>query len=329
MSAMILRAQVAVLVLAVGGCDAVFGLGEPRAGDGGTGDGGVDDAPIVDDGAIIDDAPGDAFADPPAPACWAMYQPIGTLPAARYALSQAVYSWTDAQTLCTNVGAHLIVVSHADSEKVQVFGAFLSTFWAGLTDAATDGMWTSVTGEPVQVMSMTPSKTAWADGEPGVTSDSQDCARNLVNLGANLGFYDQACESKDFALCECELPVSCPVNTGAYTLSVAAGSWDEARAACAAEGLEIAAFGSAGAFRAGQLVMALAPSVSGVWVDARDALTEGDWRAASGCRPYLRWAMTTTAEPGGGTGENCALLTGAGVSDVACAGSFPALCQTP
>lgn len=324
------RARVAVAVaLAVSGCDAAFGLHDPSPGDGDGGpqDGRADDARLDDGGGP--DAPGDAFVDPPAPACWAMYQPIGTLPAARYALSQQSYSWADARTLCRNVGAHLLVVSHNDSEQVQVFGAFLSTFWAGLTDTAVEGTWASETGEPVVVPSGLSNKTAWADGEPGAAVDNQDCARNQVNLGANLGLYDASCAALDHALCECELPVSCPARTGAYSLSVAAGSWDEASDACAAEGLQIAAFGSAEEMRTAQLALTQFPGVAGVWIDARDALTEGDWRAASGCRPYLRWAMTTTPEPGGGLGENCAQLTAAGVIDAACAGSFPALCQAP
>ncbi len=310
---------VPALVLALAGCDAVFGLGEPSAGDGGPRDGSADDG-----GAV-----GDAFLDPVLPACWGMYQDIGTLPAARYALSQQSYTCADAQILCQNVGAHLLVVSHADSEQVQVFGAFLSSFWAGLTDATTEGTWTSVTGEPVLVASSRPTKTAWADGEPGLTSVTADCARNIVNLGANLGLFDDACGTPDHALCECELPVSCPLNPGSYAVAVEVGSWDAARAVCAAKGRQLAAFGSADALQAAQVVLAGTPGVVGVWIDARDTVTERDWRAASGCRPYLRWAMTTTPEPGGGTSENCAQLTAKGVSDAPCATVLPALCQDP
>ena len=317
-------AFVAATALVVGGgCDVVFGLDEPGEARGDRDAGARDGA--LDDGALAVDAPPDA--PEVLPGCWATSQVVGTLPASKYRLGPGAESWAAAKARCEVDGAHLVVVSHLDSEWAQLGlagGAFVSPFWTGATDAANEGVWASVTGEPVQLGAF----SAWTAGEPNAGTATEDCAVSFANLGANLGLYDADCASTQPALCECELPVTCPQGLVRYTAVSGSYTWDQAAGVCAGQGMALARLASG-------LDVDRALTVLGgnarYWIDARDAATEGDWRDTSGCRPYMRWlgAVMSGNEPNGGVGENCAAITLGYIADLSCSLPQNVLCEGP
>src|SRR4030095_15865724 len=66
----------------------------------------------------------------------------------------AATNWNAAEALALSVGGHLVTINNA-AEDAWVFGQFSSfggtprPLWIGLTDAAQEGVFTWVSGEPV------------------------------------------------------------------------------------------------------------------------------------------------------------------------------------
>jgi hypothetical protein len=76
-------------------------------------------------------------------------------------------TWYDAETACSDVGAHLATVADA-AENTFINANFGGSKWIGLNDIALEGNWVWVTAEPVTY-------THWATGEPDNNSGVQHC----------------------------------------------------------------------------------------------------------------------------------------------------------
>lgn len=98
--------------------------------------------------------------------------------------------------------------------------------------------------------------------------------------------------------------------TSTYLDSVQDASWDDARAACVADGAHLAI-----AETAGEASLA----AIGDWLGISDVAVEGEWRTLDGAlATYLPWAA---GQPDGGATENCVRLDDATqtIEDRACA----------
>jgi uncharacterized protein YjbI with pentapeptide repeats len=95
-------------------------------------------------------------------------------------------SWTGAKSACESIGTYLVTIGTAE-ENTFVFDVFgPADRWIGFTDAAVEGQWEWVTGEPVTY-------TNWGAGEPndgGGTYPFEDGALLQVGNGQWNDGYD-------------------------------------------------------------------------------------------------------------------------------------------
>ena len=229
----------------------------------------------------------------------------------QYLFVNATFTWAQAKSYCELLGGHLVTVTSQEEEdfcrNLWESSTTLSC-WLGASDAAVEGEWCWVTGEPFEY-------SAWNTGEPNNGSGNEDM----------LGYYAEAVGDRwnDFAgdrqltfICEWEAGAQESISV-TLTDSVLAGtvllensyykffstacSWSDAKAKCEAMG--------------GHLVTVTTESedvlcrkmwqesgAGGCWLGASDSASEGTWQWVTGEEwGYTNWA---SGEPNGGTREN-------------------------
>jgi serine/threonine protein kinase len=95
-----------------------------------------------------------------------------------YALTESELDWESAEAEAVSHGGHLITINSKE-EQAFVEKTFLtppdSVFWIGLTDAAREGDWRWVSGEPVEYTNWEnrgePNNVLWKDADTGETID--------------------------------------------------------------------------------------------------------------------------------------------------------------
>jgi hypothetical protein len=118
-----------------------------------------------------------------------------------YMLFTTLVTWEQARLACAELGptTHLITVTSAEEHALMVALAGVREVWMGATDAAVEGTFSWVTGEPFGFV-------GWAIGEPNdsdVNAGGEDCAI-LINIGdVRPGTWDDRACAKVFGyLCE-------------------------------------------------------------------------------------------------------------------------------
>ncbi|MBI2526834.1 MAG: PEP-CTERM sorting domain-containing protein [Candidatus Rokubacteria bacterium] len=76
--------------------------------------------------------------------------------------------WYVAESNAVLLGGHLVTINDV-AENIWVSGQFGLTYWIGFNDAATEGTWKWISGEPV-------SYTFWGSGEPNDSGVGEDWA---------------------------------------------------------------------------------------------------------------------------------------------------------
>jgi cysteine-rich repeat protein len=107
-----------------------------------------------------------------------------------YHVSYHALTWSAALADCASLGAHLATVTSADEESFIETHAF-GNLWGGLTDAASEGIYLWVTGEPY-------SYTDWQANEPSNGGAGEDC----LELSVGRGWNDLACTELRGYVCE-------------------------------------------------------------------------------------------------------------------------------
>ncbi|HSD86025.1 MAG TPA: C-type lectin domain-containing protein [Kofleriaceae bacterium] len=179
------------VVLALGGCDGVFGLrhvGEPSDA---SGSASSDGRPLV----RPDGDPGN---------CPASYSFTLPTTASRYRVVLEGKDWLSAEAACAADmpgSTHLIVLSVPG--EWDALGAqseiFLTNFvWVGLSDRKTEGTFIPVTHEDTNGYPAA-MKTPWAPGLP--TNGGADCAQMEPVTGL---LHDISCTDSQNYICECD-----------------------------------------------------------------------------------------------------------------------------
>jgi hypothetical protein len=134
-----------------------------RIGFGDGGGGPPDGSPAADAGAPPADTA--APADTPAAACRAnpAYAPIGQS-AHAYRAVDGNAAWATAKASCEVEGAYLAILD--DAAELAIFPG---NGWIGVTDAATEGVWLTLRGDPAPFL-------PWQAGEPNGGTE-ENCAR--------------------------------------------------------------------------------------------------------------------------------------------------------
>lgn len=108
-----------------------------------------------------------------------------------YRIVDRPVTWSVAVAGCASLSAHLVTVTSAE-ERAFVSANTFGNLWGGATDAATEGTFTWVTGEPFVF-------TAYQTGEPNnAGAAGEDC----LELGTILGWNDRACTDLRGYVCE-------------------------------------------------------------------------------------------------------------------------------
>lgn len=119
-------------------------------------------------------------------------------------------TWYDAKSICENMGGHLVTINSAEENQfVAGFADYSSLFWLGATDAATEGTWQWITGEPFSYVN-------WAENQPDNYAGDEGAENYLLNADANGNWVD---------ICGCTpFLFICEIDAAGYTISFDANS---------------------------------------------------------------------------------------------------------
>jgi hypothetical protein len=148
-------------------------------------------------GDAIGDAGVDAPGDGPVSGCPASYAAVsGGQGNHVYRATMNSATWDAQRTACAADGANAYLAIPDDAgELMAINGLFMfsNTYWVGVGDAATEGVYLNVKGDPQTFL-------PWAGGQPNNNGDS-DCVE--VNR-FDRTFNDTRCGGQNRAVCECE-----------------------------------------------------------------------------------------------------------------------------
>ena len=152
---------------------------------GGETDGGVDGAR---DGGI----------DTPASLCPTGFGPLAGAPH-QYKLVPAAATWNAQSAACAALSSTTYLAIPDDMNELgalDTLAGATTTYWVGISDAATEGTWLTVKGG-------TQTFLPWETGHPTTSppNNQNDCVRVVT---ADAKFFDDKCNTQLAAICECE-----------------------------------------------------------------------------------------------------------------------------
>jgi hypothetical protein len=148
------------------------------------------------DGGI--DAARDAAIDTPQSQCPAGFGPLTGAPH-QYKLITGLSSWNAQMSACAALSATTYLAIPDDTAELTALDTLagqITTYWVGVTDAATEGTWLTVKGAPQTFL-------PWEPGHPTTQppNNQDDCVRAVT---ADAKFFDDKCNTQFAAICECE-----------------------------------------------------------------------------------------------------------------------------
>jgi hypothetical protein len=161
-------------------------------------DAGIDMAMI--DGTPIDGPPIDMAIDADLTVCPGSYAPIAGGQAGHvYRVIPNVANWNAQRAACAqdSDSAYIAIPDDAGELAALATLAVDDRFWVGVTDAATEGTWLTVLGDPQTFL-------PWEGGAPDDQGPGEDC---VEGVGATTQFNDHRCgQTQRVAVCECVPP---------------------------------------------------------------------------------------------------------------------------
>jgi hypothetical protein len=247
-----------------------------------------------------------------------------------YCVLGAPLAFDAAATKCETLGGHLAVVRSAEdnaliADTLRPMLGFEGRFWIGLAEL-TEDQWMWGPGEA-------PTFGAWASGEPNNAGGRENCAELMVPTGE---WNDRACEDAIGYVCEPSAASGAPfgctgrlvrTSHGEYCFHGSAQrSWDDAFAACAAAGGELAKLTTQAESDALREATRGVIGMS-VYVGLTDRAREGSFEWTHGREAFRAFGPGEPNDAGGD--EDCVELFPASGkwNDIPCALARSALCE--
>ncbi|KAM6394787.1 hepatic lectin-like [Rhynochetos jubatus] len=109
-----------------------------------------------------------------------------------YSFSEETMSWSDAQEICIDQGAHLVVINSELEQKFLMDTInSSSTYWLGVTDQQEEGTWVWTNGEHSSI-------SYWNTWKENKDKDQKDCG----SIGPNGIWIDDRCSRSHHWICE-------------------------------------------------------------------------------------------------------------------------------
>jgi hypothetical protein len=162
------------------------------------GGGGNPDGPLGgDSGGGGTDGSGGGSDSGQSVGCPSGYVTLPNAPGHVYKLLAVAENWGTQEAACqaTSASSHLAIPDNIMELTDLDTLAAVTSYWVGITDAATEGTWLTVTGQPQTYLPWQPPAPDNAAGGQG-----EDCVESLT---ATHTFNDRRCQDKLAAICEC------------------------------------------------------------------------------------------------------------------------------
>ncbi|GAB0201754.1 CD209 antigen-like protein A [Grus japonensis] len=109
-----------------------------------------------------------------------------------YSFSMETMSWSDAKDICTDQGAHLVIVNSEHEQKFLMDNINnSSTYWLGVTDQLEEGTWVWTNGERASI-------SYWNTWKENKDKDQKDCG----SIGPDGIWNDDRCSHFNHWICE-------------------------------------------------------------------------------------------------------------------------------
>ncbi|XP_078391436.1 C-type lectin domain family 4 member C-like [Cetorhinus maximus] len=114
-----------------------------------------------------------------------------------FLLTDTRLSWEQSKELCSSQQGHLAIVNNDQVQNFLFEQAKEASYWIGMTDSVTEGIWMWVDGTKVM-----DGKTFWGPGQPDNAFSRTYRMRENCGLMRLRRWYDEACGAKFPAICE-------------------------------------------------------------------------------------------------------------------------------
>ncbi|XP_078390926.1 low affinity immunoglobulin epsilon Fc receptor-like [Cetorhinus maximus] len=114
-----------------------------------------------------------------------------------FRLTDTRLSWEQSKELCSSKQGHLAIVNNDRVQNFLFEQAKEASYWIGMTDSVTEGIWMWVDGTKVM-----DGKTFWGPGQPDNAFSRTYRMRENCGLMRLRRWYDEACGAKFPAICE-------------------------------------------------------------------------------------------------------------------------------
>ncbi|KAM6360700.1 C-type lectin domain family 17, member A-like [Pluvialis apricaria] len=108
-----------------------------------------------------------------------------------YSFSMETMSWSDAQEICVDQGAHLVIINSEPEQNFLKENIKSSTYWLGVTDQLVEGTWVWTSGQRVNF-------SYWNTWKENKDRDQKDCG----SIGPGGIWNDERCSQSNHWICE-------------------------------------------------------------------------------------------------------------------------------
>ncbi|KAM6330426.1 hepatic lectin-like [Alca torda] len=108
-----------------------------------------------------------------------------------YSFSTETMSWSDAQEICTDQGAHLVIINSEMEQNFLKDNIRSGTYWLGVTDQLVEGTWVWTNGEQGNL-------SYWNTWKENKDKDQKDCG--IIEPGGI--WNDERCSHSNRWICE-------------------------------------------------------------------------------------------------------------------------------
>ncbi|XP_058849962.1 C-type lectin domain family 4 member E-like [Acipenser ruthenus] len=124
-----------------------------------------------------------------------------------YYFSPDTMNWNSSRAICVSMGADLVIIESEAEQKFLSENAKTDSYWIGLTDAVTEGVWLWVDGTLLNDKAQFwATRTHDSGKEPddynGEDPSGEDCAQLQTNRNSKKTWFDSSCKKQYKRICE-------------------------------------------------------------------------------------------------------------------------------